>query len=48
MQRSEVRGAARPLYGTLGVKGLICEHNPDSQNPVRSSKISEITFYYLV
>ena len=37
MQRLEVGGAVRPLYGSLGVKGLIL--NPSHHEPWRCSQL---------
>ena len=47
MQRLDVSGAVRPLYGTLGVKGLISPHTyfgrlPSGNKPLCRNKFSKL------
>ena len=40
MQRLEVSGAVRPLYGSLGVKGLICKGKAIPVQPCKGPESS--------
>ena len=45
MQRLEVSGAVRPLYGSLGVKGLIVKH--ESRLDVRKTQCSGFSIFFI-
>ena len=45
MQRLEVSGAVRPLYGSLGVKGLTAEFNPHLECNMENSFVKHISVW---